>query len=39
LGTKRRQYLDDNLGAVEVRLNSNDLADLNPLASIVLGER
>ena len=38
-GTKRRQYLDENLGAVEVQLNSNDLADLNPLASIVLGER
>jgi aryl-alcohol dehydrogenase-like predicted oxidoreductase len=38
-GTKRRQYLDENLGAIEVQLNSIDLADLNPLASIVSGER
>jgi aryl-alcohol dehydrogenase-like predicted oxidoreductase len=38
-GTKRRQYLDENLGAVEVKLDSSDLADLNPLASIVSGER
>jgi len=38
-GTKRRQYLDENLGAAEVKLNSDDLADLNPLASIVSGER
>ena len=38
-GTKRRQYLDENLGAIEVQLNSNDLADLNALASIVSGER
>jgi aryl-alcohol dehydrogenase-like predicted oxidoreductase len=38
-GTKRRQYLDENLGAVEVKLNNDDLADLNPLASVVSGER
>jgi aryl-alcohol dehydrogenase-like predicted oxidoreductase len=38
-GTKRRQYLDENLGAIEVQLNGNDLADLSPLASIVSGER
>jgi aryl-alcohol dehydrogenase-like predicted oxidoreductase len=38
-GTKRRQYLDENLGAIEVKLDSNDLADLNRLASIVSGER
>jgi aryl-alcohol dehydrogenase-like predicted oxidoreductase len=38
-GTKRRQYLDENLGAAEVQLNSNDLADLSGLASIVSGER
>lgn len=38
-GTKRRQYLDENLGAVNVMLNSDDLANLNPLASIVSGER
>jgi aryl-alcohol dehydrogenase-like predicted oxidoreductase len=37
--TKRRQHLDENLGAVKVTLNSDDLADLNPLASIVSGER
>ena len=38
-GTKRRQYLDENLGAVKVMLNSDDLTDLDPLASIVSGER
>jgi aryl-alcohol dehydrogenase-like predicted oxidoreductase len=38
-GTKRRQYLEENLGAIEVKLDSNDLADLNRLASIVSGER
>ena len=37
--TKRRQYLDENLGALEVKLNSDDLADLSPLASTVSGER
>jgi len=35
----RRQYLNENLGAVEVKLDNKDLADLNPLASIVSGER
>jgi aryl-alcohol dehydrogenase-like predicted oxidoreductase len=38
-GTKRRQYLDENLGAVEVQLKAVILADLSPLAAIVSGER
>jgi aryl-alcohol dehydrogenase-like predicted oxidoreductase len=38
-GTKRRQYLDENLGAAKVTLNNDDLADLKSLASIVSGER
>ena len=38
-GTKRRTYLDDNLGAAEIKLTPEDLADLGGLASIVSGER
>lgn len=38
-GTKRRTYLDDNLGAVNVHLTSGDLAELNQLASQAVGER
>jgi aryl-alcohol dehydrogenase-like predicted oxidoreductase len=38
-GTKRRTYLDDNLGAVNVHLKPEDLAELDPLASIAVGER
>ena len=38
-GTKRRAYLDDNLGAVNVRLTVEDMAELNRLASMAVGER
>ena len=33
------KYLDDNLGAVNVHLTSEDMAELNRLASMVVGER
>jgi aryl-alcohol dehydrogenase-like predicted oxidoreductase len=38
-GTKRRTYLDDNLGASEIKLTAADLAELNSLASLVSGDR
>lgn len=38
-GTKRRVYLDDNLGAVDIKLTSEDLTELGGLAAIVSGER
>ncbi len=38
-GTKRRSYLDDNLGAATLRLTAEDMAELNRLASIVVGDR
>jgi aryl-alcohol dehydrogenase-like predicted oxidoreductase len=38
-GTKRRAYLDDNLGAVNVHLTAEDMAELNQLASMAVGER
>lgn len=38
-GTKRRSYLDDNLGAVNVRLTEEDMADLDGLASMAVGDR
>ena len=38
-GTKRRTYLDDNLGAVNVHLTREDLAELDRLAAIAVGER
>jgi aryl-alcohol dehydrogenase-like predicted oxidoreductase len=38
-GTKRRKYLDDNLGAVNVRLTAEDMAELNQLASMAVGDR
>ena len=38
-GTKRRKYLDENLGALEVRLQPDDLAEIGALASTVKGER
>ena len=38
-GTKRRTYLDDNLGAVNVRLTAEDLAELDQLASMAVGDR
>jgi len=38
-GTKRRKYLDDNLGAVNVRLTAEDMAALDVLASMTSGDR
>jgi aryl-alcohol dehydrogenase-like predicted oxidoreductase len=38
-GTKRRTYLDDNLGAVNVHLTTEDMAELDRLASMAVGER
>jgi aryl-alcohol dehydrogenase-like predicted oxidoreductase len=38
-GTKRRKYLDDNLGAINVRLTAEDMAELNQLASMAVGDR
>lgn len=38
-GTKRRTYLDDNLGAMNVHLTAEDMTELNRLASIVVGDR
>lgn len=33
-GTKRRTHLDDNLGALEVKLTAQDLADLEAIAPV-----
>jgi aryl-alcohol dehydrogenase-like predicted oxidoreductase len=38
-GTKRRTYLDDNLAAATLRLTAEDMAELDGLASIVVGDR
>lgn len=38
-GTRRRSYLDDNLGALNVRLTEENLAELNRLASMAIGDR
>ena len=38
-GTKRVKYLDDNLGALDVKLTPQDLADLNSLAAMTVGDR
>jgi aryl-alcohol dehydrogenase-like predicted oxidoreductase len=38
-GTKRRAYLDDNLGALQVRLTAEDLAELDRLATMAVGDR
>ncbi|HTS60730.1 MAG TPA: aldo/keto reductase [Candidatus Acidoferrales bacterium] len=38
-GTKRQAYLDENLAAVNVRLTAQDLAELNRLASMAVGDR
>ncbi|NOK16389.1 aldo/keto reductase [Corallococcus carmarthensis] len=40
-GTKRRKYLDDNLGALDVRLTKEDLADIEAIAppGVAAGER
>lgn len=38
-GTKRRSYLDDNLGAERVALTAGDMAELDRLASMAVGDR
>jgi aryl-alcohol dehydrogenase-like predicted oxidoreductase len=38
-GTKRRTYLDDDLGAAKVHLTQDEMTELNPLASMAVGER
>lgn len=38
-GTRRRQRLDENLDALEVVLSPEDLAELEPLAARVAGDR
>jgi aryl-alcohol dehydrogenase-like predicted oxidoreductase len=38
-GTKRRAYLDENLGASDVVLTAEDMAELGALAAMVSGER
>ena len=38
-GTKRRSYLEDNLGAASLKLTEEDMAGLNELASMVVGDR
>src|SRR5271169_6895616 len=38
-GTKRRAYLDDNLGAVNVHLTAEDMEELGRLASMAVGDR
>jgi aryl-alcohol dehydrogenase-like predicted oxidoreductase len=38
-GTKRRTYLDENLGALSVHLTAEDMTALNHLASKVSGDR
>jgi aryl-alcohol dehydrogenase-like predicted oxidoreductase len=38
-GTKRRKYLDDNLGAADLKLTADDMTELNRLASMTVGDR
>jgi aryl-alcohol dehydrogenase-like predicted oxidoreductase len=38
-GTKRVRYLDDNVGAVDVTLTADDLAELDALAGKAAGDR
>jgi aryl-alcohol dehydrogenase-like predicted oxidoreductase len=38
-GTRRRSYLDENLGAASLPLTADDMAELNRLASMVAGDR
>jgi aryl-alcohol dehydrogenase-like predicted oxidoreductase len=38
-GTKRRRWLEQNVAALDVVLDAEDLADLDPLGSQVVGER
>jgi aryl-alcohol dehydrogenase-like predicted oxidoreductase len=40
-GTKRRSYLDENLGALEIALSPDDLAALDAIApkGVAMGDR
>ena len=38
-GTRRRSYLDENLGAASLHLTADDMAELNRLASMAVGDR
>lgn len=38
-GTKRRKYLDDNLGALRVRLAAEDMRELDTVAAMAVGDR
>jgi aryl-alcohol dehydrogenase-like predicted oxidoreductase len=38
-GTKRRSYLEDNLGAASLHLTAEDMADLDRLAAMAVGDR
>ena len=38
-GTKRVRWLEQNVAALEVRLTEQDLAELDPLGSQVVGAR
>jgi aryl-alcohol dehydrogenase-like predicted oxidoreductase len=38
-GTKRTKWLDENVGALDVQLDADDLAELDPLADQVVGGR
>jgi aryl-alcohol dehydrogenase-like predicted oxidoreductase len=38
-GTKRRKWLEQNVGALDVTLDETDLAELNPLSEQVVGAR
>jgi aryl-alcohol dehydrogenase-like predicted oxidoreductase len=38
-GTRRRKYLDDNLGAVDIHLKPEEMAELNQIASMTAGDR
>ena len=38
-GTKRVRYLEENAGAVDIRLDASDLRELGALEATVAGER
>lgn len=38
-GTKRRTYLDENLGALDVHLTNGDMRDLDTVAAMTVGSR
>jgi aryl-alcohol dehydrogenase-like predicted oxidoreductase len=38
-GTRRRKYLDDNLGAADIQLKPEEIAELDQLASMTAGDR